>query len=276
MSKETRKVAWSLELDNMRVRAGGFVSDAVGGAAEAKTASLSEPRAGAAAALIEIAFPAGRATLGALAAGSPNLFEAELRYVGEYEYQASGGAERRVSLRQTAGAASGFGGQAAKAQNLRWGIQLARNLPIQLRLTGGVGEADIDLNGVQLAALQLQTGVGNLQLRLPATGDPLACKIRGGVGQTDISVPAGAWGALDIIGGLGGVAVSVASDATVRVEAKRGLGALEAPEGFVRVAGGEKAKSLLVWQSADYADAAQTLIVRCAAGLGRFRVVATD
>ena len=96
MSKEQRKVEWSLDLEHLKVRAGQMVSDVMGDTAETKTASLSETRDQAVTAKIEIAFSVGAGTaLEALEPGSPKLFEAELTYVGEYEFDGGAAAPRR-------------------------------------------------------------------------------------------------------------------------------------------------------------------------------------
>lgn len=276
MSEERRKVEWSLDLEHLRVRAGQIVSEAMGGAAETKTASLSKALDGTASAVIEIAFPVGRASVAALEARSPNLFEAELRYVGEVEFDVSGGAERVISLRQKGSSVGDLGALAGRAQDLRWDIALARNLPLRLVLAAGVGEATIDLSGLLVDNLRLDTGVGNVLALLPAQTRPLDVAIRGGVGQTEVRAPAAAQGQLDITGGLGGVKVCVSPECAARVEAKAGLGAIDLPERFVPMRGEKSRKSPLVWQTSNYADAEQRIIIRYRGGVGHFRLVAAD
>ena len=134
MSKGRGRVEWSLDLEHLRARAGQIVSETKAGAAEVKTASLREALKGATAATIELAFPVGPASVRALEAGASNLFEAELRYIGEYKFAVSGGAERVISLRQRASAAGDPGAQAGAARDLSWDIALARNLPLRLRI----------------------------------------------------------------------------------------------------------------------------------------------
>ena len=103
MSDKSRKVEWSIDFENMRVRAGQVVAESLGGGAEVKRASLQEALKGAQSARIEIAFSVGRATLRALAADSPNLLEAELTYVGDIEYEVTGTEKRVIKLRQVGG-----------------------------------------------------------------------------------------------------------------------------------------------------------------------------
>lgn len=276
MSRERRKVEWSLDLEHLKVRAGQMVSDAMGGTAETKRASLSESRDHAASAKIEIAFPVGQAGIKALEPGSPNLFEAELTYVGEYEVAVSGAAERAISLRQKGGLAGEFGAMAGVARDLRWDIGLARSLPIHLNIAGGVGEANIDLSGLQIEVLQLATGVGKALVALPAQGDPLVAAINGGVGVTEVKIPAGAYGELDIKGGLGGVELTVPQGMALRVEGKSGLGTIDLPESFIRASGEKTGNPLRVWQTADYMDADQSMIIRYTGGVGRFSLETRD
>lgn len=276
MSRERRKVEWSLDLEHMRVRAGGFASDATAGNAETKRASLSESLDSTERARIEIAFPAGQASIGTLAPGSPNMFEAELTYIGEYDFAVSGGAQRHISLRQRDGMASELGALAGRARDLRWDIALARDLPIRLGIAAGVGEVDIDLGGMQIETLRMETGVGRASVRLPAPGTPLAAKIRGGVGVAEVEIPAGVFGELNITGGLGAVNICLSQGVAVRVEARASMGTINLPPRFARISEDLKAKSPLVWQTADYANVEQRLLIRYKGGVGRFTLETAD
>ena len=272
MSKERRTVEWSLDFEDMRVRAGQFVSDTVGGTAEVKTAALAERLDGAASARVEIEFSVGRATLNALDAGSPNLFEAQLSYVGEYEYTVSGAAERVISLRQRGNFPRDIAATVVHARDLHWDIALAKNLPLQLKLTGGVGEANIDLGQLQVDDVQITTGVGKVALALPVQDQPMALDMRGGVGMTEVKIPAGAYGNFDIKGGVGEVCVEVSQDAAVRVEGKTGLGVINLPETFFQAAGSGKIATSKAWQTADFADAERQISITFSGGVGQFNL----
>ena len=272
MSKERRTVEWSLDFEDMRVRAGQFVSDTMGGTAEVKTAALAERLDGAASARVEIEFSVGRATLNALDAGSPNLFEAQLSYVGEYEYTVSGAAERVISLRQGGNFPRDIAATVVHARDLHWDIALAPNLPLQLKLTGGVGEANIDLGQLQVDDVQITTGVGKVALALPVQDQPMALDMRGGVGMTEVKIPAGAYGNFDIKGGVGEVCVEVSQDAAVRVEGKTGLGVINLPETFFQAAGSGKIATSKAWQTADFADAEMQISITFSGGVGQFNL----
>ena len=272
MKKQNRKVEWSLDFGDMRVRAGQFVSDTMGGTAEVKTAALAERLDGAASARVEIEFSVGRATVKALDAGSPNLFEAQLSYVGEYEYTVSGAAERVISLRQRGNFPRDIAATVVHARDLHWDIALAKNLPLQLKLTGGVGEANIDLGQLQVDDVQITTGVGKVALALPVQDQPMALDMRGGVGMTEVKIPAGAYGNFDIKGGVGEVCVEVSQDAAVRVEGKTGLGVINLPETFFQAAGSGKIATSKAWQTADFADAERQISITFSGGVGQFNL----
>ncbi len=276
MSKERRTVEWSLDLENMRLRAGQFVSDMMGGAVETKTVGLEEELDGAASACVEIEYSVGRATLMALDASSPNLFEAQLKYVGEYEYSVRGTAERIISLRQKGSFPRDIAAMVGKAQDLHWDIALAQSLPLQLKLTGGVGEANIDLGQLQVDDIQITAGVGKVALTLPVQERPISSGIRGGVGMTEVKIPAGAYGNFDIKGGVGEVSVEVSQSAAVRVEGKTGLGAINLPETFIQVAGRGKIAPSKAWQTAEFADAERQIFITFSGGVGQFNLRTFD
>ena len=62
----------------------------------------------------------------------------------------------------------------------------------------------------------------------------------------------------------------------LRVEGKTGLGAFDLPKRLIGVSGEKTGKSPLIWQTADYADAEQRLIIRYSGGVGRFRLETVD
>ena len=76
-----------------------FFSDVIGGDVEVKTAELEAPLDGATSSSVKVDFSVGRANVTALPAVTGNLFEANIAYVGEYEFEVTGEADRRVKLR---------------------------------------------------------------------------------------------------------------------------------------------------------------------------------
>ncbi len=266
MSKERRKVEWSLDFDNMRVRAGQFVTEMMGEPPEVKEARLHEALAGVESCRVEIAFSVGHASIKALGADSPNLFEANLRYVGELDYDVSGGAQRRIRLGTKANFPNDVAATLGKAEELRWEIGLARHVPLQLELRGGLGEAELDLSQLTVEKLKLDTGLGKAALTLPA-GKQVTAEIRGGVGMTELSLPAGAFGRLKIKGGVGQARIQAVAGSALRLEGKTGLGVIDLPKSLIQVEGGRMKGA---WQTADFEAAERQTVIEYVGGVGLF------
>lgn len=271
MSKQKRKVEWSFDFENMGDHFRRFFSDVMGDEVEVKSAELFAPRAGAASARIEVDFSVGKASLTALAADSENLFEAQINYIGEYEFEISGGDERVVALRQKGRLPRGIGRIIGDNHDLHWDIALAPGIPYQLRVKGGIGETDIDLSNLLVDAIKLETGVGKVALTLPARDKAFAASIDGGVGKTDVVVPAGSGGKIDINGGVGEATITVAADAAVRLAADAGIAKVNLPESFKRIKGEEHFVGVAgVWESANFAEAETQIIIDFDGGVGSF------
>ncbi|MCY3799262.1 MAG: hypothetical protein OXG84_15745 [Chloroflexi bacterium] len=269
MSEKERNVEWSLDLENMRVRAGQFVSEAMGEPAETKRATLRERKDGAASARIAIEFSLGRATISALDVGSPLLFHAVLQYVGELEYEVRGKAERVISLRQKAGAPQAMAAFLKDEEELHWDIALAPDIPLTLALKGGLGASDLDLSGLNVERATIETGVGQAQLTTPLRQKDFAAQVKGGVGKAAITIPAGSQAQLEVIGGVGAFSVAVAPGAAIRMKAKTGLGRFNLPEGIKRVDSASKGMNG-TWETPDFADADQPVLIDFQGGIGSF------
>ena len=277
MSKRKRKVEWSFDFETMGDQFRQFFSDVMGEEVEVKSAELAAPRAGAASARVEVDFSVGKASLSALAAESENLFEAQINYIGEYEFEISGGDERVVSLRQKGRFPRGIGRIIGDKKDLCWDIALAPDIPCRLRMKGGIGETDIDLSNLLVDAVKLETGMGKVALTLPAQDKTFEASIDGGVGQTDVVIPAGSGGTLDINGGVGEVTITVAADAAVRLMADAGIAKVNLPTSFNRVKGGEHFVGVSgVWESANFAEAETQIIIDYDGGVGSFSLERFD
>lgn len=274
MSKQSRKVEWSFDFENVGKQFGQFFKNMMeGGDVELETADLAAALDGAASAQVDIDFSVGRAAVTSLAADSDNLFEAQITYVGEYQFEVSGGAERRISLRQKGRLPSGLGHIFSKAKNLEWHIALAQSIPWDLSLKGGLGETNIDLTHLAVDAIRLDTGVGKVALILPSQDGHFHASISGGVGKTDVTVPAGISGNLKIDGGVGEVKVLVAPNAAIRIKASSGLGQINLPAPFARISGnGGFAGADGIWETPDFADAKKHIVIDYNGGVGSFHL----
>ncbi len=87
-----------------------------------------------------------------------------------------------------------------------WAIELSRNIPMELRLDLGVGKAEIDLAEIPVRKLDIQVGVGGMDLDLSgARPESLIGQIEGGIGKAAILLPEEIGVRLRIDGGLGAI-----------------------------------------------------------------------
>lgn len=272
MSK--RKVEWSFDFEDIGKQFGQFFRNMKEeGEVELETAHLTAPRDGAASAQVSIGFSVGRASASALPADSDHLFEARITYAGEYEFEVSGEAERSISLRQKGSLPNKIARLISHAKNLEWDIALAQNIPHRLHLKGGLGETDINLTGLLVGAIKLDTGVGKVALTLPAQAAEFDASISGGVGKTDVTLPAGAGGRLKIDGGVGEVNILAAPAVGLRIKARSGLGQISLPETLTRASGsGGFIGADGIWETPNFAEASKPILIDYNGGVGSFRL----
>lgn len=88
----------------------------------------------------------------------------------------------------------------------RWDLSLTREVPIDLRVEAGVGDARFDLREADLARLSLRGGVGEIRVILPERGGYVG-ELNLGVGESDVVIPRGVEARVTVNMGLGGVEV---------------------------------------------------------------------
>jgi hypothetical protein len=91
-------------------------------------------------------------------------------------------------------------------ESLAWELELNDEIPMELNIDTGVGQAVIDLRDLILTGLDLNVGVGQMEVFMPAEGD-FSGRIEGGVGELIVRIPAGAAIRVRVNTGLGGVSV---------------------------------------------------------------------
>jgi hypothetical protein len=85
-----------------------------------------------------------------------------------------------------------------------WDLDLSREVPMEVRVRFGAGEARLDLGDMLLRDVDIEMGVGKLDLDL--RGDPQRSydvRIRGGVGEATVHLPSGVGISADVQGGIG-------------------------------------------------------------------------
>jgi len=90
-----------------------------------------------------------------------------------------------------------------------WDLRLSRDVPLDIGVKFGAGEAHLDVGGLTVRSLEVEMGVGQLDLDL--RGNPKQSydvRIRGGVGEAVVHLPSEAGIEADAEGGLGSVQAS--------------------------------------------------------------------
>jgi predicted membrane protein len=242
---------------------------------EAKTAQFEEPVGDATAATINVDLGVGRGTVTSLS-DSNQLITADMSYAGEVEFNASGEAEKVVTLsfRNDEPVLNlDFLGLTFNQDEteLYTNVSLSPNVPLDLDVNAGVGENTLDLAGLQLERLRVNSGVGKLTLTLPPTSEVIDVSINSGVGETFINVSEGAIFDADIHGGLGQTTIDLPEGAAIRLEATTGLGDIEVPGGFERIdSGNDDDRS--IWQTANYEDTTNRITIAYQGGIGQLLV----
>ncbi len=154
----------------------------------------------------------GEVQVAALPANSANLIEGRLRTSGsETARQAHAVSQGKAtfSLRTEGMRAIYTPGPGNQPD---WDLRLNSSIPLELEAGLGAGELTLDLTGLQISRLDVELGVGQARVILPAGGD-FNGEISGAIGEIVLVIPEGA---------------------QVRIETNAGLATVEAPDSFAR------------------------------------------
>lgn len=123
-----------------------------------------------------------------------------------------------------------------------WNLRLTDEVPVQLRVSTGLGETRLDLSGLTVEEARVDVGIGRTKVALPDRGRPRV-RVDGGIGETIVRIPAGI---------------------PARIAVTTGIGAATVDDDFVRA--GE------VYTSPGWEDATNRLDVVVDSGIGTVRV----
>ena len=90
-----------------------------------------------------------------------------------------------------------------------WDLNLTPSVPLSLKVSGGVGDAQIDLTGLNVTQLDLSEGVGRTIVTMPAHGQCRA-GISGGIGDVTVRIPTTMPARIHLSTGLGNTDISTA------------------------------------------------------------------
>lgn len=232
---------------------------------------FSEPLGETESASIVIDIPLAEASISALPADSEDLIWADLTYAGEIEFFAAGEQEKFVSLTNPVHTLN-LGGINA---DLPWTIGLHPGLPLSLEINNGVGRNNVfDLTGLELDEVTIHTGVGDVDITLPAGREATLAAIDGGAGNLRVTVPDEANLILDINAGVGDVTLIMGRGTAVQLTAGWGVGGVTVPEALDQV---QLTTAFLsgsgVWRTPDYAGAERRATITYTGGVGNLTVI---
>lgn len=282
MSGKQYKTEWSFSFDKIGEqfsKIGERFNQAVSELAadeEVRSETFTAPRGSTATAYVQIDLSVGRSTVIAPTQNADNIFEADVTYVGEVVFSATGEDEKVIRMRQKSDnqisssvkrALKAFGSRS----DLRWDVRLSRDIPMRLEIDGGVGPANIDLTGMQLTRLNLDGGVGEINLTMPS--GVIQANIEGGVGATMLNIPEDMSGKLSIEGGVGALRINLPYKTAVRVTVDGNLGGVKIPDHFVRVKDSEDFfGSSGTWETPGFNVAEKQLMIDYEGGVGSLTI----
>ena len=164
-----------------------FFGVGIGTGPAAPSQQISQPLEGATEARIVLNPATGKLQVHALT-DSADLVEGTLRPAGRQpiqpQFSLQGTSATYILSRQ----GSSFGTFYGSSLGPTWDLGLSPQVPIDLKVDVGAGEANLDLTDLTLSNLQVNMGVGETTLTLPAQGQFQAV-VDGAIGQTTLVIP---------------------------------------------------------------------------------------
>jgi len=164
----------------------GLLTTSVNGV---KTESRSVNMDSATSANIQIEFPAGQLNV---KSGTSNLMDASFRYnVDDWQPQvqySEDGTRGELQVSQPGNDRVPVGGAVIN----EWEIQLNENIPMDLFVSTGAGNSQLDLGELDMTSLMVETGAGTMTVNLDGNWQhDVDVSIEGGFGELTVNLPAG-------------------------------------------------------------------------------------
>jgi hypothetical protein len=210
------------------------------------------PLADATSAEVEILFGAGELEI---EAGDPaQLFSGHFRYNVE-QWAPKVSYENDVLDIEQGGTKEDWGIPTGRTRN-EWELEFSPQIPLRMKLDVGAGDGELDLTGLQITELDLDTGAGDFEVRFDepnraemesltldtgasklevrgiGNAGPEQVKIQGGVGDITLDFT-GAWARsadVHVTAGVGSLTLRLPDNVGVQVETEGGLTNLDAPD----------------------------------------------
>ena len=280
MSDKKYKTEWSFSFDDIGKKINDTINSIVNDeGVDVQEAHFEAELDGAQSAKVNVDLGLSLLNVSALDADSTQLATADITYVGDVQFDVSGEAEKTLNLTQKHPKRDVVGSlkRAVKSMSMREDIKaelrLSPAIPLNLDIDAGVAPSTIDLTGLTVNSLDLDCGVGTMNLTLPHSDTDYRASIESGVGSTDIVVPDATPLHLDINAGVGSINLYLPDNVAARLTVNGGLGGVSIPDYFDKVQSGDEfiTKSG-VWETAGFAVAEKQVFVDFSGGVGNFKV----
>lgn len=298
--KKKYETEWTFSFSNLGESISNTLTGlGIGEDAEIKTSNFVEALEGTTEAKLVLEPTVGQVHVSALPASSPNLFEADVTYVGEIKFEVrEEGTRKAVTLRQhmqsdvlkpLKDAVSSL----TRRKELKWDMRLSPAVPLDLQINNGITANEFDLRGLKLTALRVNGGTGETNLTLPEITGHYPVNLNSGTGELNVEIPArsdidlianngtgetnltiGAGSAVSarITGGIGACNITVPADAAVRLKAATGLGKVTVPASLKRIKVDEFVATVGTWETPNYASAERRIDIKFDGGIGSLNI----
>lgn len=264
------EVEWSFDFANLGDSLKNM-ANSLAGEEEIHETSYTVAKTGVESARVKVNFAAGNNFISALEADSPHVLEAHLKHIGEIKFNDEGDAEKTIEIKQ-AGKLKDISTPlkqglrlAANSKDIEWHVNLAPNIPLSLKVNGGVGPTKLNLTSLTVRDVNIDAGVGQFVITLPQQDTDIAVDINSGIGETKIYVPEDSNATLDIDAGVGSVDVTIPPNTAVQIRGKSGIGSIHVPDNLHK-------RDTGVWQSEGFDLAEKRIVIRYNGGVGSFHV----
>lgn len=157
--------------------------------------------------IIDLEHGAGKLELSALPVESSQLLDADLSYAQ------SSAIERRAEARGdgtyvrlgTRNNWNGFPGGTTFRQD--WTVKLSPNVPLDISVHSGASAVAMDLSGLRVTSLNVDTGASSLDVTLPEAAGKTDARVKAGLAGVHIRVPEGVAARISVKNGLSGAAI---------------------------------------------------------------------
>lgn len=227
---------------------------------------LSEPLGDATSAIVDLRLSLEPVDVLTLDPGSPNLIEANMRHYGKAFLTTSGGAQKKVVLGSEGSGTNNnwydwpLFSTTSDADNF-WHVYLNGQIPLDLSVDASLGSSELDLSGLKLTDLNIDTSMGSMIVTLPVSAEAYAVDINGSAGSLEMTLPENTNLTLHYDGSAGSAEFILPSNQALRVEVlDGGLGSVNLPSHLVRVSGSVDAQEG-VWEVTDFDSATYKILI---------------